>query len=83
VPPTEFAIFVVHNKLKEKKAELPADVKYYSGQELEDVWVDYRKTRRFSVSVICSSESTFCAAWEATDIDAHNRIKLEQDKQAR
>lgn len=30
-PKTEFAIFVVHNKLKEKAAALPADVKVCSG----------------------------------------------------
>lgn len=28
---TKFAVFVVHNKLKDKVADLPADVPYYSG----------------------------------------------------
>ncbi|TIB81879.1 hypothetical protein E3Q22_00587 [Wallemia mellicola] len=40
-PPTEFAIFVVHNKLKEKAAGIPSDVKYFPGAEIEDIWVDY------------------------------------------
>lgn len=37
----KFAIFVVHNKLKPKLAELPADLPYYAGEEIEDVWLDY------------------------------------------
>ncbi|CAL1714724.1 unnamed protein product [Somion occarium] len=38
---TKFAVFVVHNKLKEKLAELPADVPYYAGADVEDLWLDY------------------------------------------
>ncbi|OCH93641.1 PRTase-like protein [Obba rivulosa] len=38
---TQFAIFVVHNKLKPKLAELPADIPYYAGAEVEDLWLDY------------------------------------------
>ncbi|KAK7686405.1 hypothetical protein QCA50_010629 [Cerrena zonata] len=38
---TKFAVFVVHNKLKEKLANLPADVPYYTGAEVEDLWLDY------------------------------------------
>jgi len=38
---TEFAIFVVHNKLKEKKGVLPAGIPYFSGEEINDVWFDY------------------------------------------
>ncbi|KAI0048096.1 PRTase-like protein [Auriscalpium vulgare] len=38
---TKFAIFVVHNKLKPKVGKLPADVPYYSGADVEDVWLDY------------------------------------------
>merc|ERR1711977_724819 len=41
MPPTEFAIFVVHNKLKEKAGSVPESVMYFSGADLEDVWVDY------------------------------------------
>ncbi|KAL5492247.1 hypothetical protein ACEPAI_3694 [Sanghuangporus weigelae] len=37
----DFAIFVVHNKLKEKAAELPPDLPYFPGQEVPDVWLDY------------------------------------------
>ncbi|KAL7007217.1 hypothetical protein EMMF5_003056 [Cystobasidiomycetes sp. EMM_F5] len=40
-PPTEFGIFVVHNKLKPKAAQLPDSVMYFSGEDLPDVWVDY------------------------------------------
>ncbi|GAA6059347.1 hypothetical protein JCM10212_003245 [Sporobolomyces blumeae] len=40
-PKTELAIFVVHNKLKEKLAEIPEDVKYFPGENIEDRWVDY------------------------------------------
>jgi hypothetical protein len=35
---TKFAIFVVHNKLKPKAHELPKDIPYYPGAEVEDVW---------------------------------------------
>ncbi|KAG8220925.1 phosphoribosyltransferase-like protein [Butyriboletus roseoflavus] len=37
----EFAIFVVHNKLKPKLGELPPDVPYFVGAEVGDVWLDY------------------------------------------
>ncbi|GAA5996646.1 hypothetical protein JCM5350_001118 [Sporobolomyces pararoseus] len=40
-PKTELAIFVVHNKLKEKLADLPDDVQYFPGENIEDKWVDY------------------------------------------
>jgi len=39
---TKFAVFVVHNKLKEKLAELPPGTAYYSGQETAGgAWVVY------------------------------------------
>ncbi|KAI0741930.1 PRTase-like protein [Daedaleopsis nitida] len=38
---TKFAVFVVHNKLKPKLADLPAGIPYYAGDEIEDVWLDY------------------------------------------
>lgn len=38
---TKFAIFVVHNKLKEKLAHLPPDTAYYSGADVADIWLDY------------------------------------------
>ncbi|GAA5907607.1 hypothetical protein JCM6882_004421 [Rhodosporidiobolus microsporus] len=41
LPKTELAIFVVHNKLKEKRATIPDDVKYFAGEDIEDRWMDY------------------------------------------
>ncbi|OJT01888.1 Hypoxanthine-guanine phosphoribosyltransferase [Trametes pubescens] len=38
---TKFAVFVVHNKLKPKLGQLPDDIPYYAGDEIEDVWLDY------------------------------------------
>jgi len=38
---TKFAIFVVHNKIKEKKGILPADVPYFAGGEISDIWCYY------------------------------------------
>ncbi|KAI0272484.1 PRTase-like protein [Gloeopeniophorella convolvens] len=38
---TKLAVFVVHNKLKPKAGELPADVPYYAGGDVEDLWLDY------------------------------------------
>ncbi|KAF9525977.1 hypothetical protein CPB83DRAFT_509531 [Crepidotus variabilis] len=38
---TQFAVFVVHNKLKPKLAELPQEVPYFAGEEVGDVWLDY------------------------------------------
>ncbi|GJN92123.1 hypothetical protein Rhopal_005153-T1 [Rhodotorula paludigena] len=40
-PETKLAIFVVHNKLKEKRATIPDDVAYFAGDDIEDKWVDY------------------------------------------
>ncbi|KAF8074815.1 hypothetical protein FPV67DRAFT_1665578 [Lyophyllum atratum] len=38
---TKFAVFVVHNKNKPKLAELPEEMPYYAGENVEDVWLDY------------------------------------------
>ncbi|KAH9945720.1 hypothetical protein B0H21DRAFT_860285 [Amylocystis lapponica] len=38
---TKFAVFVVHNKLKPKFAELPPDIPYFVGAEVDDLWLDY------------------------------------------
>ncbi|KAF9045798.1 PRTase-like protein [Hymenopellis radicata] len=38
---TQFGIFVVHNKLKPKLAELPAGTPYFSGADVGDLWLDY------------------------------------------
>ncbi|EKM49984.1 uncharacterized protein PHACADRAFT_264449 [Phanerochaete carnosa HHB-10118-sp] len=38
---TKFAVFVVHNKLKDKLGSLPADLPYFAGSNVEDVWLDY------------------------------------------
>lgn len=35
---TKFAVFVVHNKLKEKAEQLPPGIPYYAGEHVEDVW---------------------------------------------
>ncbi|GAA5858798.1 hypothetical protein JCM8547_004992 [Rhodosporidiobolus lusitaniae] len=40
-PKTELAVFVVHNKLKPKRASIPDDVQYFAGADIEDRWVDY------------------------------------------
>ncbi|BGP12420.1 hypothetical protein JCM10213v2_000336 [Rhodosporidiobolus nylandii] len=40
-PKTELAIFVVHNKLKEKLATIPDDVKYFAGDDIPDRWGKY------------------------------------------
>ncbi|KAH7890747.1 phosphoribosyltransferase-like protein [Phlebopus sp. FC_14] len=38
---TEFAVFVVHNKLKPKLGSLPSNIPYFAGAEVDDVWLDY------------------------------------------
>jgi len=38
---TRFAVFVVHNKLKTKTNDIPADVPYYAGAEVADFWLEY------------------------------------------
>lgn len=41
-PNTEFAAFVVHNKLKEKKGKLPAQLKhFFTGRDINDYWINY------------------------------------------
>jgi hypoxanthine phosphoribosyltransferase len=40
--PKEIAVAVLHNKIKEKKGSLPADIKrYFAGEVLEDRWICY------------------------------------------
>lgn len=52
---TTFSIFVLHNKKKDKRADLPQEMfdngRYIVGQEVEDVWIAY--------------------PWDAQDIDEH------------
>lgn len=69
IPPTRFAIFVVHNKLGPKRAELPmikepkdeviedgvsTGVYYYAAEMMPPVWINF--------------------PWEETDILEHNRL---------
>ena len=40
--PTEIAVAVLHNKLKEKRGVIPDEItRYYFGEELEDRWICY------------------------------------------
>ncbi|OLN97811.1 Xanthine phosphoribosyltransferase 1 [Colletotrichum chlorophyti] len=59
---TEFGIFVLHNKDKQKKGTLPADMMtsghYLAARTVGDVWINY--------------------PWEATDIDEHDRNAAQQ-----
>ncbi|AET39934.1 xanthine phosphoribosyltransferase Ecym_5159 [Eremothecium cymbalariae DBVPG len=59
---TIFSIFVLHNKDKPKKAELPASImgtgRYLAAETVPDKWL--------------------CYPWEATDIDEHTRLSIEQ-----
>lgn len=52
---TSFSLFVLHNKRKQKRAELPQELldagRYYVGQHVDDVWIAY--------------------PWDAQDIDDH------------
>ncbi|THH10736.1 hypothetical protein EW145_g1123 [Phellinidium pouzarii] len=38
---TQFSVFVVHNKLKEKAGNFPDDLPYFPGEEVPDYWLDY------------------------------------------
>lgn len=41
-PEAEFSVYVVHNKVKEKKGQIPAAIEhYFAGMELGDDWVNY------------------------------------------
>lgn len=59
---TKFSIFVVHNKLKEKHAELDVEAMnggiYVAGQNVEDKWIAY--------------------PWESADIDTHTEFAIKQ-----
>ncbi|KAF9585641.1 hypoxanthine-guanine phosphoribosyltransferase, partial [Lunasporangiospora selenospora] len=44
VPETKIGIFVLHNKLKEKREELPAEImngRYFACKEMPDQWLVY------------------------------------------
>ncbi|AGO10385.1 AaceriABL070Cp [[Ashbya] aceris (nom. inval.)] len=59
---TIFSIFVLHNKDKTKKAELPASImatgRYLAAETVPDKWL--------------------CYPWEAMDIEEHTRLSIEQ-----
>ncbi|KAF8343404.1 hypothetical protein F5887DRAFT_886674 [Amanita rubescens] len=38
---TQFGVFVVHNKIKVKLADLPIGTPYYAGTEVGNVWLEY------------------------------------------
>jgi hypoxanthine phosphoribosyltransferase len=40
--PAEIAVAVLHNKRKEKRGSIPAEIRrYWAGEELEDRWICY------------------------------------------
>lgn len=59
---TRFLIFVLHNKNKEKKAELPAEMiaegRYVAARTVDDIWIAY--------------------PWEAVDIEQHTANAIAQ-----
>lgn len=59
---TKFSIYVVHNKLKEKRAELDTALMnggiYVAGENVEDKWIAY--------------------PWESSDIDTHTQFAIKQ-----
>ncbi|SCV99341.1 LAFE_0A01046g1_1 [Lachancea fermentati] len=59
---TIFSIFVLHNKLKQKKAELPTYMmendRYLAAENVPDVWL--------------------CYPWEAVDIEEHTSLAIAQ-----
>ncbi|KAG9231717.1 phosphoribosyltransferase-like protein [Amylocarpus encephaloides] len=59
---TKFSIFVLHNKNKEKKGQLPEDMldenRYLAARTVPDVWI--------------------CYPWEATDIEEHDALAARQ-----
>lgn len=59
---TKFLIFVLHNKNKPKRAELPQDMmeegRYIAARTVDDIWIAY--------------------PWEARDIDEHTANALAQ-----
>jgi hypothetical protein len=70
----------VHNKLKPKIGSIPDSVKYFSGEDLGDVWVDYRQSKH--IVEVFAADSGSAVAWEMTDIDQHDAIAAQQ-KQAK
>ncbi|KAK5690093.1 hypothetical protein LTS12_028829, partial [Elasticomyces elasticus] len=58
---TNFFVFVLHNKNKTKKGQLPSEMMetgyYHASLTTEDVWI--------------------CYPWEAKDIDEHDRLSRE------
>jgi len=66
IPETKFAVFVLHNKKKEKRMELPdpsiiKEGRYYAAKETPDRWLVY--------------------PWEANDIEEHTRKSLIQQEE--
>lgn len=68
---------VIFNKLKQKRVQLPSDVKYFAGRDIEDVW--YESMKSFQRADYCVNRC--CFPWDAQDIDLHeeraaNSVKL-------
>jgi hypoxanthine phosphoribosyltransferase len=66
IPETKFAVFVLHNKKKEKRMELPdpsiiKEGRYFAAKETPDRWLVY--------------------PWEAIDIEEHTRKSLMQQEE--
>lgn len=60
---TKFGIFVLHDKIKTKKADLPDEImnngRYFAARTVPDCWIAY--------------------PWESTDIVYHTKRAMEQD----
>jgi len=59
---TRFSIFVLHNKDKEKKGHLPADMldenRYLAAVTVPDVWINYPWEATYVIPVVVASEYT-------------------------
>jgi hypothetical protein len=39
--PSKIGVAVLHHKMKDKEREIPTNVEYFYGQEVEDLWITY------------------------------------------
>lgn len=57
---TRFCVFVLHNKDKEKKGQLPRDMldenRYLAAVTVPDVWICYPWEATYGISQLCSRE---------------------------
>jgi hypoxanthine phosphoribosyltransferase len=79
---THFSIFVLHNKDKPKKGNLPQDIlegRYSAARTVGDVWINYPWEATYVAKPAFFFGTELILTCVHSDIDEHDRMSREQE----